>query len=265
MSKLAGFIRRQWLRVVVYGGLVLLIALGYMWRREIRYVVRNRALPPPGKTVGSVLAAYGEKVRAEFEPICAAKGITWPPRRIQMLAFKREQVLEVWGANADGPFVPLASYPILAASGKPGPKRREGDRQVPEGFYRLTYLNPQSSYHLSILVDYPNREDIRHAVVPRGEMGGEIYIHGRSVSIGCLAMGDEAIERIFCLTAWADEAERRIIIAPVDFRVDPAYVPVSNEEPRVSDLYSRLRDALAKYPVTEGDEIRDATVDANTK
>jgi hypothetical protein len=259
-------LRRRWLRIVIYGGLILLIALGYTWRREIRHVVRNRSLPPPDRTVESVVAAYGARVRAEFEPVCAAKGIDWPPRRVRMLAFKRERMLEVWGANVDGPFAHLASFPILAASGDLGPKKREGDRQVPEGFYRLPLLNPMSSFHLSILVDYPNEEDNAHSTVPRSDMGGEIYIHGNAVSIGCLAMGDEAIEKIFCLTAWADEDHRDIIISPVDFRVDAALdLGAQEEEPRMAALYGRLREALAEYPSDAGGEIRVAKESADAR
>lgn len=91
---------------------------------------------------------------------------------------------------------------MLAASGGPGPKLREGDLQVPEGVYRLTAFNPNSSYHLSLRVDYPNAEDraAEDRAVARSDrrtsLGGDIFIHGKAVSIGCLAIGDPGIEEL---------------------------------------------------------------------
>ncbi len=117
---------------------------------------------------------------------------------------------------------------------------------MPEGFYRLTNLNPQSAFHLSVRVDYPNADDLRRSVIPREQMGGDIYIHGREASIGCLAMGDRAIERLFCLTAMSDPEHRHILIAPVDFRRRPDRSD-SEEARDVVDLYDRLRTALAEF------------------
>lgn len=154
--------------------------------------------------------------------------------------------MEVWAANTNSRYVHLITYPILGASGGPGPKRREGDRQVPEGFYRLSALNPNSLYHLSIRVDYPNPEDIRHAAVPQSELGGDIYIHGGGGSVGCLAMGDPAIEEIFCLVALADKNERRILLAPRDFRNHKPFSPP--KEARVRALYARLAEQLRAFP-----------------
>ena len=149
----------------------------------------------------------------------------WPPRTLTLLAFKEERRLEVW---ADGRW--LKAYPILAASGTPGVKRREGDRQVPEGVYRLTTLNPRSRFHLSIRVDYPDPEDCRY-----GCTGGDIYIHGGAVSVGCIAVGDEAIEEIYRLSEHVEN--RWIIIVPWDLRRKN---PPPAEEPWVADRYARL-------------------------
>lgn len=236
MSRATAFLRRHRITILICCVLVIAIVAGLHWRKPLRYFARHGTLPR-GRTVESVLATYGEKVRAEFEPVCAKNGIAWPPKRVQMLAFKREKMLELWAGDSSK-LALFATFPILAASGDLGPKRREGDRQVPEGIYRLTELNPQSNYHLSIRVDYPNEDDIQRSTIPVSEMGGDIYIHGDTLSIGCLAMGDEAIEKIFCLTAWADPDQRSIIISPVDFRSVKYEAPAGNE--RLRELYEKI-------------------------
>ena len=196
-------------------------------------------------SVSSVLDRYGQRVSARFEPLCRAAKIPWPPKRVTLLAFKDEKMLEIWAAGESGPHRFLARYPILAASGRLGPKRKEGDRQVPEGIYDLPILNPNSHYHLSIRVDYPSAEDIKYLDGPRNTLGGDIYIHGSSVSIGCLAMGDEAIEELFCLVAQVPASMRKIVIAPVDFRRQPKAVDGAQEawvRERYQEIERRLRD-----------------------
>ena len=233
-------------RLLVYGALLLTLAGPCLWHRPLIHLAAFGAWRGGGQqTVASVLRRYGPATRRTFEPICHAQKLSWPPQRIYLLAFKQEKRLEVWGANADGPYRRLAIYPVLAASGTLGPKQREGDRQVPEGLYRLPALNPNSAYHLSIRVDYPNADDVRHSSVPENRMGGDIYVHGSNVSIGCIALGDPAIEEVFCLAAQARSGERRILIAPVDFR-DPAAsarLPAP-PEPWLRERYARLKATL---------------------
>jgi murein L,D-transpeptidase YafK len=119
-----------------------------------------------------------------------------PPAPLVLLAFKQERRLELWGwARARSRYVLVATYPILAASGVLGPKRSEGDHQVPEGFYHVTNMNPASLYHLSLELDYPNRSD-RILGDPRAP-GSKIFIHGDAVSDGCIPIGDHAIEQVY--------------------------------------------------------------------
>lgn len=196
------------------------------------------------RTVESAVREFGPKMQAKFAPACQRAGVPFPPKRLTFLAFKEEKILEIWGADGRGDFHKLATYPILAASGGPGPKRREGDRQVPEGFYNLTVLNPNSAYHLSIRVDYPNAEDIAHRTVERGQMGGDIYIHGNAKSIGCLAMGDPGIEEIFPLVATVGLRNCKILIAPEDFRTKP--IP-KTDDAWLRELYARLKTELKRF------------------
>ncbi|MEO5928504.1 MAG: L,D-transpeptidase family protein [Candidatus Kapaibacterium sp.] len=210
--------------------------------------IKRPRFPDPPWTVAKMVDAFGAITRKKFEGPCRAAGIPCPPVRLTFLAFKRERLLEIWGAGEEGAYRKIGGYPILAASGGPGPKRREGDRQVPEGFYDLPELNPNSSLHLSIRIGYPNRDDIANAGIPVNAMGGDIYLHGKAASIGCIAVGDPAIEEIFTLVAQVTAPNRRIIISPVDFRRNPRPA-LPKEEKWVGDLYGRLSRALEAFPV----------------
>ena len=196
------------------------------------------------RTLEATLETYGPVMRRRFIPACKNAKIAFPPKRLLLLAFKDEKKLEVWGASGGGAYKFLADYDVLAASGTLGVKRRSGDRQVPEGFYKLTALNPNSRFHLSFRVDYPNAEDRAHAVVPLSQMGGDIYVHGNQVSIGCLALGDEKIEELFPLVATVGLKNSRIWIAPCDLRTKSA---PSAEAPWVTQLYQRLTLALKPF------------------
>jgi len=111
--------------------------------------------------------------------------------------------------------VPIKSYRVLGASGGPGPKLREGDRQVPEGIYPVTGLNPDSNYHLALAIGYPNDFDLAMATRDgRTDPGGDIHIHGGDYSAGCLAVGDEAIEELFLLAVRTGPENLCVIIAP---------------------------------------------------
>ncbi len=136
-----------------------------------------------------------------------AAGVAYPPREIFLRAFKHEAALELWARDNRAAFTLVATYPILASSGVPGPKRREGDRQVPEGFYRVDRFNPMSAYHLSLGLDYPNAADLRRSDAARP--GGDIFIHGKAVTIGCIPIGDSAIEELFLIALDARDADQR--------------------------------------------------------
>lgn len=206
-------------------------------------VIANAVTCSGQRTVADVLKNTRPKVETKFKPLFLQHQLAWPPKNLVLVALKREKKLEVW-AHDDGSAAKLvATYDILAASGRLGPKRKEGDRQVPEGFYNLSYLNPNSRYHLSVFVDYPNKEDIAHSKVPRNQMGGEIFVHGRAVSIGCIAIGDAAIEEVFTLCALTPSNKRRIVISPVDFRKDPDF-SLKTEEAWVQSLHHRIKQEI---------------------
>jgi murein L,D-transpeptidase YafK len=140
----------------------------------------------------------------------------------------------------------VRSFPILAASGHAGPKLREGDRQVPEGLYRIESLNPNSRFHLALRVGYPNASDLEHAAGDgRANLGGDIMIHGGAASIGCIAIGDLAIEEVFVLAAETGIERIALIIAPFDLRARPDESAWPQEPRWVPDLYRAIAEAMA--------------------
>jgi len=113
--------------------------------------------------------------------------------------FKEESLLEVW-MNTGAGYQHLKDYAICAYSGSLGPKLKEGDRQAPEGFYKVKkhQLNPNSKFHLSFNLGYPNAYDRIHK-----RTGSFLMVHGNCVSDGCYAMTDKKIEEIYALVEGA--------------------------------------------------------------
>jgi hypothetical protein len=209
-----------------------------------------RPRPTPGEqAIAERVAQYGPGARARLAPFFAAVGIAYPPERFVLLGFKRERELHLLVAGSGHDLTFIRSYPIQGMSGTLGPKLRQGDGQVPEGIYRIVYLNPNSVAHLSLALDYPNDYDrTRAAENGRDTLGGDIMIHGGSMSSGCVAIGDEAAEELFVLAADAGWRDAVVVLSPVDFR--RTVLPVSYRPPAawVDDLYVRLRAALAQFP-----------------
>lgn len=135
--------------------------------------------------------------------------------KLRILVFKNERRLEVHAPGWKAPRV----YPMTGFSGKLGPKLKEGDGQIPEGVYGIEYLNPNSSYYLSMKVSYPNDADRRRAKADgRTNLGGDIMIHGTNATIGCVPIGDDAIEDVFYLVNAVGIRNVTVIIAPYDMR-----------------------------------------------
>jgi murein L,D-transpeptidase YafK len=153
------------------------------------------------------------------------RGLAYPVQSIFIRAFKRERILEIWGQNrTTEKFVLLKSYPLAGFSGTLGPKRVEGDLQIPEGFYAIkgeASFNPQSNFHLSMLVNYPNDSDRKLGV--RTRLGGEICVHGSDVTIGCLPITDDGIKEVYWLGVQAmSRGQDRIPIHIFPARLDSA-------------------------------------------
>ncbi|MFO0874056.1 MAG: hypothetical protein U0575_08810 [Phycisphaerales bacterium] len=206
--------------------------------------MRGRATAPER------LAGFDAGVRDDVRRWCGDANVTYPPAELALVAFKQERVMHLCGRDS-GAWHRLASLPILAASGSPGPKLVAGDGQVPEGIYAVESLNPNSRFHLALRVNYPNALDRERARADgRMDLGGDIMIHGGSASIGCLALGDDAIERVFLIAAERGVGGIRVIIAPCDLRRGEPTL-VSRAPPWVGELYAELRAALEPFPSFE--------------
>ena len=204
------------------------------------------------KTVAQRVEQYGGAARVRLKPYFDKAVVSYPPQRVILLALKRERVLQIYATDPKGAYHFIRTYPILAASGDLGPKLQEGDDQVPEGIYPIESLNPNSAYHLSLRVGYPNDFDRSQAAKEgRTNLGGDIMIHGNSVSIGCLAMGDEAAEDLFVLAADTGLSNVTAVISPVDFRKGET-VSKQARLPEWSEmLYSEIKMQLSTLPPEE--------------
>jgi hypothetical protein len=204
--------------------------------RKIEYIP---PLNPFGqRSVEDVLQIYGAYAVRKLNSYFTKAKVSYPPREVTIIALKQEKKLELW-ARDSGEFRFIRDYYILAASGVAGPKLRQGDGQVPEGIYRIAALNPNSHYHLSMKINYPNEFDLFHAEQEgRTNPGSDIFIHGNTASIGCLAMGDKAIEELFVLTAQVGTEKVKVVIAPHDPRVYPLEANAEELPQWTTELYA---------------------------
>lgn len=196
----------------------------------------------PSRSIADVLETYGTAAEARLRPWFDKADAVYPPEKLLFVAHKKESNLHVY-VPAGKSWKHLRSYPVKATSGNAGPKLREGDLQVPEGIYRLEYLNPNSRYHLSMKINYPNAFDLaKSRLDKRANPGSDIFIHGKAVSIGCLAMGDGAIEELFVMTAKTGYRHVKVIITP---QADMENARPGAQHPAwTAELYATLRNEL---------------------
>ena len=137
-----------------------------------------------------------------LKKLFSQKRILYPPQKIYIRIFKLEAILELWVFSPpDEKFKLVKTYKICSTSGLPGPKRREGDRQIPEGIYYIDRFNPRSNYYLSLGLNYPNWSDrIRGN---KKNPGGDIFIHGACVTIGCIPITNDKIKELYWIAVQA--------------------------------------------------------------
>ncbi|MBN1975045.1 MAG: L,D-transpeptidase family protein [Sedimentisphaerales bacterium] len=229
-------------RIYIFTFLLGILAFTLLFVMKIKHKIINSFTS--GYSVTDRIEQYGSKVHVRLRPHFESAGVNYPPDEVILVGLKQEKMLEVWARNRNTDFKKIREYPILGSSGVLGPKLREGDKQVPEGIYRIESLNPNSRFHLSLRLNYPNEFDLQHAEAEgRTQPGGDIMIHGSSVSVGCLAMGNEAIEELFVIAAETGIKNIKVVLAPVDFR--KTETPQNDTLPIwTNELYSQIREEL---------------------
>ena len=133
--------------------------------------------------------------------------------RMAIVVFKKEKLVEVW--TDVPPRKKIKAFRMTKSIGDLGPKNKSGDYQIPEGVYKVTHLNPNSQYYLSIGLNYPNENDKKRAKLKGIKSpGGDIFIHGRAKTVGCVPIGDHWIEELFLMVHKVGKAKVKVLIAP---------------------------------------------------
>lgn len=210
---------------------------GAMWRPMAQKVTGKKTMD---QAISEIRPDNGEII----ESYIRNAGLIEMPNNLTLLAFKEEKKLEVW-THHNNEHKLLHTYNILASSGKAGPKLKEGDRQIPEGVYNIIGFNPNSSYTLSMKLNYPNQFDVEKAKLEqRTDLGGDIFIHGKAVSVGCIAIGDEAIRELFLLVYDVGKDNVKVVISPNDIREkSPPEIDISWAD----ELYDHIKETLKNY------------------
>ena len=194
------------------------------------------------KRVDDAFVKQEEILKADF----AAKGFEWPAKYMYIRSFKYDSKLEVWLKNKPNEaYRKFKTYKVCALAGNFGPKRFEGDYQVPEGFYYINEFKPNSQYHLALGVNYPNASD--RILSDQKKPGGEIFVHGSCVTVGCIPLTDPVIEEVYVLAAATRAAGQDFIpihVFPVMFRNDKSWEKLEKfieEQPDYKPLVAKLQ------------------------
>ena len=217
---------------------------------NITFVELQRSSYPK---IGDVLSRKEDTLRKQFEE----KGLKWPAKFIYIRSFKYDSQLEVWVKQTpQEKYKHFKTYKVCALAGSLGPKRMQGDYQVPEGIYYINEFNPKSQYHLSLGLNYPNASDriLSDSLQP----GGDIYIHGSCVTTGCIPVTDKQIEDIYLLAMHAKDEGQDFIpvhIFPVQFKNKssndylnrylkdfPEYASMANSLKQVYNYFERTKE-----------------------
>jgi murein L,D-transpeptidase YafK len=181
--------------------------------------------------VAAAFKAKDDTLKAQF----AQMGLQYPPKQIYIRSFKYDSQLEVWVRNnSKEQFKLFKTYKVCALSGSLGPKRVEGDYQVPEGFYYISEFKPSTEFHLALGLNYPNASD--ELLSDSTKPGGDIYIHGNCLTVGCIPIKDDPIEEVYVLATHAKNNGQDFIpvhIFPIRYDVPKSVeylIKVSNED-----------------------------------
>ena len=200
------------------------------------------------QAIDRAIKRYGLRVEPQLKSFFAKAEVSYPPREIALLAFKSERKVELWAKNSEQKWKHIHNYPLTGFSGRLGPKLRENDKQIPEGVYRLVNFNPFSSMHLSMMINYPNNFDKQKGYQDgRSKLGNNIFIHGKDLSVGCLAIGDRAIDQLFVLAHRVGLGNIQVIISPNDLRQGKPSTSNFAQPRWLPELYKQIVDSLKPF------------------
>jgi murein L,D-transpeptidase YafK len=201
---------------------------------------------------------WGERVEtalAEKESILVdnlkKNGLTLDSVHILITAYKAEKQLEIYAKKKnESIYKKIAVYDICRSSGELGPKRQEGDRQVPEGFYHIDRFNPASNFYLSLGINYPNQADRKKSRAQK--LGGDIFIHGSCVTVGCLPMTDDKIKEIYLYAVFArNNGQNKIPVYIFPFKMTDAafekYKKEKNGQQELIAFWSNLKTGYDQF------------------
>lgn len=187
-----------------------------------------------------VRAAYAEK-KELIDTRLEEMGLTKSNHRVMVKAYKYEQIVRVFvRSKSEGKWKVYRQYPFCWFSGELGPKRKQGDFQIPEGYYKINHFNPYSTFHLSLGVSYPNKADRIKSMA--SDKGGAIYMHGGCATIGCIPIEDEPIKEVYILSVLAinnGQSSVPIHIFPFDYS-RPKFDAAILKYPEHQEFWSNL-------------------------
>ncbi len=204
------------------------------------FIDYQKTFPRPSEA----LEKKEDTLQKQFE----AQKLIWPAKYMYIRSFKYDSQLEVWVKNdVKEQFKLFKTYKVCALAGTLGPKRMEGDYQVPEGFYYINEFNPKSNYYLSLGINYPNASDrvLSDSLRP----GSAIFIHGSCVTVGCIPIRDEQIDELYILAAHAKDEGQDFIpvhIFPVRFNKEKSVKYLENltkDDAVLKKFADRMEDA----------------------
>lgn len=219
--------RRSWV-VLTIAVTAAVIASSPWWWRGMRFDHAAEARVRVAPTLDAGLRALGSSLGAP----------------VFIRIFKQPAVLELW-ARTPHEYALFKQYPICRVSGTLGPKTAQGDSQAPEGLYTvgLDQLNPRSRFYLALNLGYPNLFEST-----RGWTGSALMIHGACVSIGCYAMGDDAIAEIYTAVSAALHAgQESVPVHAFPFPLDEHHLAQHAQSPS----YAYWQELVTAYRVFE--------------
>jgi murein L,D-transpeptidase YafK len=173
---------------------------------------------------------------------------TTPTSPTLIRTYKKEAELEIWKMKSNGEYALLKTYPMCRWSGQLGPKKREGDMQVPEGFYPIApgQMNPNSHYYLAFNVGYPNAYDRAY-----GRTGGNVMVHGVCSSAGCFSMTDEQVADIYAIARDSfSGGQREIQLQSYPFHMTAENMAKFRLDPNI-DFWKNLKNGSDYFEVTK--------------